>query len=74
MGLHVYPNIEKYNPDATYIRKLITQTGMTQAQVAKELGISERSLRLYIARPSAGNKYDIPYCVQYTLEMLAGGR
>lgn len=64
------PDATLHNPDAAYMRSLVTACDMTQVEAAKALGLSERVMRYYLSlnedtfRPA-------PYTVQYTLEQLA---
>lgn len=64
------PDVSLHNPEAGYMRSLVSACGMTQADAAKALGLSERVMRYYLSlnedtfRPA-------PYTVQYTLEQLA---
>ena len=64
------PDVSLHNPEAAYMRSLVSACGMTQADAAKALGLSERVMRYYLSlnedtfRPA-------PYTVQYTLEQLA---
>ena len=64
------PDVSLHNPEAAYMRSLVSACGMSQADVAQALGLSERVMRYYLSlnedtfRPA-------PYAVQYTLEQLA---
>lgn len=59
------PNAEEYCPDPEYITSLILSTGMTQPQLAKTLGCTDRAIRHWMA----GSK-QYPYTVQFALEAL----
>lgn len=66
------PDITKYNPDFTYLRQLIDKIGISQREAARRIGVSERSMRSYLADPSKAKTADkCPYPVQFTLEALA---
>lgn len=60
------PNAEQHNPDPTYARNLIEQSGLTIRAAAQRTGTSERSMRHWLA----GNGR-LPYTLQYALEQLA---
>ena len=63
------PHAQKYyNDDPQYIRSLIEQSGFTQREVARRIGISERTLRKYLAQ-----EYRHPYSIQYAIEQLTKG-
>jgi hypothetical protein len=59
------PNIIYQNPDANYIRDLLTSANLSQRKAAELLGINERTFRRYCANN------ECPYVVQYCLEALA---
>ena len=61
------PNVKTHNPCPEYVKKIITDTGMSINDVAKILGISIRMMRYYTSKRD--NK-PIPYCVQYSIESL----
>ena len=65
------PNITHHSPAPDYLRGLIRQSGLSQAKVAKRLGISLRGLTLYISAEDAPGHLPVPYCVQFALECLA---
>lgn len=57
-----------YNTNPAYLRGLIEQAGISQREAARRLGISDRSLRYWLA-----GQENIPYAGQYCLECLAKG-
>jgi len=60
------PDAEKhYNPDPAYIGELIINTEMTRDELAAKLGVTDRSIRHWIA----GTK-KVAYTTQYALENL----
>ena len=65
------PDASRYNPDPAYLRELIAKTGMTQADVARKIGIGGRSIRRHLADTHAATYTPVPYPVQYAIEMLA---
>lgn len=65
------PDSSRYNPDPEYLRSLIVRAGLTQAEAARRIGISERILRQYLADRDAITAVDAPYPVQFALEALA---
>lgn len=64
------PDPTLHNPDAAYIRSLVDACGLTQAQAAEAIDISERAMRNYLSK-TAGKYIAPPYPVQYALEQLA---
>ncbi len=62
------PDSSRHNPDPRYIAGLIEQTGLTQEEVARLLGITPKALRNY---KSETMKREIPYTTQFALECLA---
>ena len=63
------PDATTHNPDPAYIRKAIDTAqelhGISQCEVARRIGVSDRAVRLWVAgsRP-------FPYTVQYAIEQL----
>jgi predicted transcriptional regulator len=64
------PDPTLHNPDAAYIRSLVDACGLTQAQAAEAIDISERAMRYYLSTTTATFR-PAPYAVQFTLEQLA---
>jgi predicted transcriptional regulator len=64
------PDATLARPDADYMRSLVKASGMTQAQAAEAIGISERAMRNYLSK-ATGKYIAPPYPVQYALEQLA---
>ncbi len=62
------PNATTHNPAPRYLRGLLERAGVTQAQAASAIGITERALRNYISESS---DRPAPYVVQFALECLA---
>lgn len=60
------PDATLHNPGPTYLRGLIKVAGLTQNQAARKIGVSERSMRYYLA-----GQRECPYPVQFCLESLA---
>lgn len=56
----------KQHKDADYFRVLVQKTGMTQVQIAKKIGVTDRSMRRYSAKGA-------PYLVQFAVECLVYG-
>lgn len=65
------PDSTKYNPDPEYLRELISKTGLSQREIARRIGVSERSFRQFLANRHASTALDAPYPVQYCLEQMA---
>lgn len=59
------PNATLHNPDPEYIRTLVAATGLSQQAAARQIGISPRAMRYYLA-----GENEAPYPVQYCLEQL----
>ena len=64
------PDVSLHNPDAVYMRSLVTACDMTQVEAAKALGLSERVMRYYLSQ-NPDTFRPAPYTVQYALEQLA---
>ncbi len=62
------PDARKHNPDPTYLRGLLAEAGLSQRGAARRIGVSERTMRAYVAGKVG---HDAPYVVQYALERLA---
>ena len=65
------PNASKHDPRPDSLRSLLDAANLTQREAARRLGISERTMRYYLADPSSQNYRPAPYVVQYALEQLA---
>ena len=59
------PDIRNYNPDPQHLRDLLAGSPFTYEHVAREMGISERTLYNWLA----GDR-GYPYHAQFTLERL----
>jgi len=59
------PNAELYTDNATYLRALVQESGLSINKAADRIGISRRSLAYYL---NGQRKW--PYTVQYALESL----
>ena len=64
------PDASLYNPSREYLLDLIERSGHSQRSAAKQIGVSERSMRDYL---NPVHKSKAPYPVQYCLECLASG-
>jgi DNA transposition AAA+ family ATPase len=62
------PDFSKHNPDPEYIRSLVVASGLSQVAAARQIGISDRTMRHYLA-----GQYAVPYPVQFALERLVTG-
>ena len=65
------PDAALHNPDPTYVRELLARAGVSQRDAARRVGVSERSMRGYVAEAGTPTAQPIPYPVQYALECLA---
>jgi hypothetical protein len=59
------PDSRSHNPNHQYLRDLVLSLPDTRIEIARKLGIHERTLRLYMS----GTRR-IPYLVQFGLECL----
>ena len=69
------PDASKHNPRPEYLRALLAQSGMSQREAARRIGISERTMRQYLAgsrRLADGRSLPClaPYSIQFALESL----
>lgn len=65
------PDASHYDPRPDYLRLLVERSGLSQRQAAARIGISQRSMRYYLAPESAADRRVAPYPVQYAIEQLA---
>ncbi len=59
------PDARRYDPRPEYLAELIGSTGLTQAAVAKKIGVDERTIRRWLS-----GQRQFPYTVQFALESL----
>lgn len=59
------PNAAEYDPRPQYFRELAGSTGKTQPELAKVLGVDERTIRRW-----RNGERKFPYVVQFSLECL----
>lgn len=57
----------KQHKDADYFRALVAKTNMPNSQIAKRIGVTDRSIRRYV-------KNGAPYLVQFAVECLVYAR
>jgi transcriptional regulator with XRE-family HTH domain len=62
------PDKVNYNPDPSYLRELIALIGLSQSQIAEQLGVGSRMFRHYLTN---NPKHPCPYPVQFCLEIWA---
>lgn len=65
------PDAKNYNPGPAYLRELINKAGLSQRKAAETIGISDRSMRMYLADRTTKTAQKAPYPVQFALECLA---
>lgn len=67
---HRRPDATQHDPRPDYLRALLARAGLTQREAAQRIGVSERSMRYYLAidRPMPGRF--APRWVQKELESL----
>jgi len=63
------PNASNHNPSPEYLRGLIERAGLSQREVARRIGITDRALRYYLSEDAASWK-PAPYVVQFAIEHL----
>lgn len=63
------PDATQHDPTPEYMRYLVERTGLSQREVAKRIGIDDRSIRYYLSHGE--NRRVAPYPVQFALECLA---
>lgn len=63
------PNAKHHDPRPEYVAELIGSLPYTQEELAAILGVSSRTLRMWLA----GSRR-IPYTAQFALEALVLGR
>jgi len=61
----VKPDASKYDPRPEYLAELIGSTGLTQAALARKIGVDERTIRRWL---SGQRQFD--YTVQFAIECL----
>ena len=62
------PDASSHDPRPEYLRALIEQSGLSQREAARRIGVSERMMRYYLHDRAA------PYPVQFALESLSQPR
>lgn len=65
------PDATQHNPAPAYIRALLERAGISQTDAAARLGITNRTMRRYVADVHTGSHSPAPYIVQFALECLA---
>lgn len=70
------PDATHHDPSPDYLRALVAASGLSQRAAARQIGISERAMRQYLAgrRTAADGTVTpcvAPYPVQYALERLS---
>jgi len=61
----VKPDAATYDPRPEYLAELIRSTGLTQAALARKIGVDERTIRRWL---SGQRQFD--YTVQFAIECL----
>lgn len=67
------PDATRHDPRPEYLRALVQQSGLTQREIARRIGISDRLLRYYLTEVDGDHRV-APYPVQFALESLAAHR
>lgn len=57
------PDASTYNPDPDYIRELISGIPLTQREIARRIGVSDRYIRALVAG-SRGCSYPVQFCLE----------
>lgn len=66
----IRPDAKRHWPRPEYLRALLDRAGMSQRSAARQIGVSERVMRYYLADKTADYR-PAPYPVQFALEALA---
>jgi transcriptional regulator with XRE-family HTH domain len=64
------PDAKLYNPAPDYLRALIAQSGLSQREAARRIGVDERLFRAYLADRASKSARTAEYTVQFALESL----
>jgi len=64
-------NLKHYNPDPYYIRSVIISKGYSNAQAAKAIGVSQRTVDAWCSEGDSNHRR-ISYIAQWALESLEG--
>lgn len=62
------PNADGYAHDPAELRRMVRRTGLSQARVARIVGVKYRTLKYYLRRKGGGQA---PYSVFYAITILA---
>jgi hypothetical protein len=65
------PDATKHDPRPEYLRALLDRAVVSQRAAARQIGISERMMRYYLADDPGAPR--APYPVQFALEAMAAG-
>lgn len=68
------PNAENFDPKPRHLRRLVEDTGLSQQECARRLGIDARTMRRYLQEPGTSGYRRPPYVLQYALEALGALR
>lgn len=64
------PNSDQHHPNPLYLRRLVAQTGFSQAECARRIGLNPSTLRRNLANGTR-TALKADYRTQYALERLA---
>jgi len=65
------PNADYINSETGYLRGLVEAIGLKLDQIARSIGVAERTLKSYLEADAKKIDKKVPYVVQFTLECLA---
>lgn len=70
---HGQPDASHHDPRPEYLRELIAQSGLSQVECARLIGLDGSTMRRYLATGTTSAR-EAPYPVQYALEQLAASK
>jgi transcriptional regulator with XRE-family HTH domain len=67
----VRPDATRHDPRPEYLRALVEQSGLSQVECARRIGLDPATLRKYLMPAGASSRLTADYRTQYALERLA---
>ncbi len=68
------PDASRHDPRPEYLRELVAQSGLSQVECARLIGIDPATLRKYLMPSGASSRLNADYRTQYALEQLAASQ
>lgn len=65
------PDASKHNPDPRYLRRLLSEAGVSRSEAARLLGMSRNGFNNYLRDEAEPLYRPAAYLVQFALECLA---